>query len=915
MAEYIAHAHPRRGLRRNWLSPRPLVRIAASLAVIGGTLVSVASPARAGDAVLVAANTTAPNIVGDSNVEAQPDQGPDAFTISVEFCNTGATSPVDDLIAYVGDGTTPGAFPDTVVPPGGAYEGTFDLDLVMGLGNDAIRPIGSLAPGACRSEFWIVSYDVVDANGDAVWGASNNPDDDLVLGFSYWAEGVDRNGTSSVGDDTPVTVSGSAVVTVRNEISANSNKIRPAGATTTVTPGRTVPVGHTVSVTFSGVNFGNVGQGFDGDGDGSFDFDLWFQPIGEAALWDPDFFRLVGLTATLEGTGCGGRKPDVTLNLIDTYYVKGLDVYGNCKWGGSYTYRFVALSPGTATIAPYQEVASGSDNEKYNGDYCGTDPASAPDICVVLTSVTDLTFAKEVDRAVAAVGDQLNYTMTVANTGATPVGDPSGGYPIRIIDAVPPQATFVAGSAGCDVACVLEYSVDGGRSFGATEPADAATITHLRAELSDPLAGGATAGVGFRAAIKPAATGTVINEAEVSIGDGAAFLFDDATTTVAGPGPSVSVSKVASVGSVAEPGGTVTFTVEATNTSVEAVTVSGLVDDVFGDLLDAGNLLVAGNSCPGQSKVLAAGGVFACSFDADLVGNAGDPDHVNTVTVTVTDDDANTATATDTATVTYISLAGASVSGTLGLDLTGDGLVSANEPLLSGVLVELVDAGGAVIAAVTTDVDGFYEFVDLAPGSYTVAVDLTTVPDGLAIVGDPDETIDGVTPAELEPGEHLGDRDFVFRGTGRIGDYVWLDDDGDGIQDSDEDPLPGVGVTLTWSGFSSGQRSLYRWTFPAQLTGSDGRYLFEHLPPGSYRVAAESPAGLSPTTQTVVTVELGVGDVFMDGDMGFVARADEPLPQTGFDSGDLVDLGLTLVVLAVELLLIAALLERRRRLA
>jgi hypothetical protein len=229
--------------------------------------------------------------------------------------------------------------------------------------------------------------------------------------------------------------------------------------------------------------------------------------------------------------------------------------------------------------------------------------------------------------------------------------------------------------------------------------------------------------------------------------------------------------------------------------------------------------------------------------------------------------------------------------------------------------VELVDAGGAVIAAVITDFGGFYEFVELAPGAYTVAVDLTTVPDGLAIVGDPDETIDGVTPAELKAGEHLGDRDFVFRGTGRIGDYVWLDDDGDGIPDPNEDPLPGVGVTLTWSGLPSAQRSLFRWTFPAQLTGIDGKYLFEDLPPGSYRVAAESPAGLSPTTQTVVTVELGVGEVFMDGDMGFVTRADEPLPQTGFDSGDLVDLGLTLVVLAVELLLIAALLERRRRLA
>ena len=127
---------------------------------------------------------------------------------------------------------------------------------------------------------------------------------------------------------------------------------------------------------------------------------------------------------------------------------------------------------------------------------------------------------------------------------------------------------------------------------------------------------------------------------------------DDATVVYTDVLPTLSVTKTAAPASIPEPGGTVTFTVAVTNTSVEAVTVTSLTDDVFGDLLDPLNPL-SNNTCPAQPTALAVGATMTCSFDAVVTGDASGPDHQNTVTATAADDDGNTATADDDATVTF----------------------------------------------------------------------------------------------------------------------------------------------------------------------------------------------------------------------------------------------------------------------
>ncbi len=65
--------------------------------------------------------------------------------------------------------------------------------------------------------------------------------------------------------------------------------------------------------------------------------------------------------------------------------------------------------------------------------------------------------------------------------------------------------------------------------------------------------------------------------------------------------PQPVVTKTPAPASLPEPGGTVTFTVTVGNPSAAAVTLVSLVDDVFGNLRDAGNPAVRNNTCPAQA--------------------------------------------------------------------------------------------------------------------------------------------------------------------------------------------------------------------------------------------------------------------------------------------------------------------------
>ena len=111
-------------------------------------------------------------------------------------------------------------------------------------------------------------------------------------------------------------------------------------------------------------------------------------------------------------------------------------------------YEYAALDGAcTAGLTPYQEVASGYDNEKFNGDFgYGIPPLESVE--------PELTFTKAVAPGTASPGDTLTYTLGYTNpatyTGGIPaitVGDPALGLPLVVQETVPAGTCYIAGSA------------------------------------------------------------------------------------------------------------------------------------------------------------------------------------------------------------------------------------------------------------------------------------------------------------------------------------------------------------------------------------------------------------------------------------------------------------------------------------
>jgi LPXTG-motif cell wall-anchored protein len=99
------------------------------------------------------------------------------------------------------------------------------------------------------------------------------------------------------------------------------------------------------------------------------------------------------------------------------------------------------------------------------------------------------------------------------------------------------------------------------------------------------------------------------------------------------------------------------------------------------------------------------------------------------------------------ATVTTGAVALAEISGTLWVDIDGDGIQDPGEAAVVGVTIELLDASGAVIGSVVSGPNGEYTFPDLLPGTYTLRIDPATIPSGIVLVGDASVVVvvDGTT--------------------------------------------------------------------------------------------------------------------------------------------------------------------------
>lgn len=179
----------------------------------------------------------------------------------------------------------------------------------------------------------------------------------------------------------------------------------------------------------------------------------------------------------------------------------------------------------------------------------------------------------------------------------------------------------------------------------------------------------------------------------------------------------------------------------------------------------------------------------------------------------------------------------------LWVDADGDGLQDPNEIGLPGVTVQLITAGpdgifgtadDVVSATTTTDQNGNYIFDNLPPGAYEVLI--PTPPAGYTQTGDPDGTLDNQTsdPIVLAPGDVYLNADFGYQPpagtTGSIGDRVWLDADGDGVQDAGENGIPGVSVSLIKDLNGNGVWDPGEPIIATDVTDENGIYGFSGLP-------------------------------------------------------------------------------------
>lgn len=170
----------------------------------------------------------------------------------------------------------------------------------------------------------------------------------------------------------------------------------------------------------------------------------------------------------------------------------------------------------------------------------------------------------------------------------------------------------------------------------------------------------------------------------------------------------------------------------------------------------------------------------------------------------------------------------------------------------------LLDPGSSPLACQNTESDGSYLFPDYLPGAYLVA---QTQPAGLESTTP--NTL-AVTLVVVGPSGSAPDNDFGEIVYSSIGDFIFRDPNGNGVQDPGEnDGVPGVPVTV------KNLTTLQVVTVPSD---GSGFYLVTNLLPGTYEV--EVPAlwpGLVRTTVAPTTVTLGIDEHRLDVDFGYIA--------------------------------------------
>ncbi len=258
-------------------------------------------------------------------------------------------------------------------------------------------------------------------------------------------------------------------------------------------------------------------------------------------------------------------------------------------------------------------------------------------------------------------------------------------------------------------------------------------------------------------------------------------------------------------------------------------------------------------------------------------------------------------------------------------DENGNGLHEANESGFAGAQVTLQSAGADgifntdddILRTQNTNSQGFYGFGDLAGGQYKISIH--NLPEGFQLthakVGNNntiDSDIDPLTGeteiinladnqvrVDIDAGVVQQTGPLVDPKTGFIGNRVFLDKNGNGLFDENEEGFGGAQVTLRGAG-ADGLFETADDVIRTQTTGQQGFYGFDNLAAGQYTISLDNlPEGfqltqanvgnndafdsdVDPNSGLTDVITLSAGQFRADIDAGVVTTPEKIDPKTGF---------------------------------
>ena len=210
---------------------------------------------------------------------------------------------------------------------------------------------------------------------------------------------------------------------------------------------------------------------------------------------------------------------------------------------------------------------------------------------------------------------------------------------------------------------------------------------------------------------------------------------------------------------------------------------------------------------------------------------------------------------------------------------------------IAGVTVNLLNASRQVVATVTTDANGYFNFGGLQDGTFYYI----EISDTAGKLTDFYGTTPGAIAGERQISNLTGNLDYTtgsapwpnfgYTSRGSVGDTVFNDVDGDGVQDPGELGISGVTVKIYSDGNANGVIDPGDSVVATVVTDANGSYMFSGLPDGDYIVSIESPpsgydfTGTDSDTGTAgvqLAVTITGGGNRLDIDFGFrVPPADQ----------------------------------------